>query len=76
MGKRSTSQPEEKEYPFSKIKAYSINEILAAGGADAFAHKLGKDPQRIFERLKALPKEAFLTEEEAAIALKTLSESK
>jgi hypothetical protein len=73
MGKRDIKASGEKEYPFSKIKAYSINEILAAGGADAFADKLGKNFQNIESRLKKLPEEAFLTEDEVLQALKTLT---
>jgi len=49
---------------------------MAAGGATAFASKLGKSPQVIEDRLKELPGDAFLTKEEAARALKTLNESK
>ena len=62
--------------PFSGHRSYSIAEIMAAGGTTAFANKLGKNPQAIVDRLKELPKEAFLTNEEAIRALKTLDESK
>ena len=59
-----------------KYKSYSFNEIIAAGGPVAFAIKLGKNPQNIIKRLRKLPKNAFLTEEEAEEALKSLRESK
>jgi hypothetical protein len=62
--------------PFSDHKSYSIVEIMAAGGATAFANKMGKNPKSIEDRLKAFPKDAFLTEEEATDALKILNESK
>ncbi|TFF33455.1 hypothetical protein [Mucilaginibacter psychrotolerans] len=61
---------------FPRIKSYSVSEILAAGGAEAFATKLGKTSQNLIARLKELPKEAFLTEEEAEIALEMLRKSK
>jgi hypothetical protein len=66
---------EDGKIPF-KYKSYSVDEIMAAGGPIAFADKLGKNPQNILARLKALPKDAFLTEEEARLALKTLRETK
>ncbi len=66
---------EEGESPF-KYKSYSVDEIMAAGGLIAFAEKLGKNPQNILGRLKALPKDAFFTEEEAQLALDTLSKTK
>lgn len=49
---------------------------MAAGGATAFANKMGKNPDVIDDRLKELPKEAFLTKEDAVLALQTLNESK
>ena len=76
MSKREIKAAEEERYSFPKIKAYSIDEVLAAGGADAFAEKLGKNFQNIEHRLKKLPKEAFLTDEEVTDALKMLNESK
>jgi hypothetical protein len=66
----------EEQNSFSKIKSYSVSEIMAAGGAMAFATKMGKDPQKLIARLKALPKEAFLTEEEANAALEMLRNNK
>lgn len=62
--------------PFSNLKSYSIAEIIAAGGATAFANKMGKSPESISSRLETLPKDAFLTEDEATDALKMLNESK
>ena len=76
MGKRNIETSKEEQHPFSNLKSYSIDEILAAGGAEAFADKLGKNFQNVEIRLKKLPKDAFLTEEEVIQALKTLNESK
>lgn len=59
-----------------RYKTYSIAEVMAAGGATAFANKLGKDPANIQDRLDKLPNDAFLTKEEAEKALETLNESK
>lgn len=59
-----------------RFKTYSIADVMAAGGTTAFANKLGKNPANIQDRLDKLPKDAFLTEEEADKALETLNESK
>ena len=61
---------------FSEFKSYSVEEIIAAGGTTAFANKLGKHPERLVEKLKNLPPDAFLTEEEVECALRMLKESK
>jgi hypothetical protein len=61
---------------FPKLKSYSIDEIMAAGGTTAFANKMGKSARALMDRLKEIPKEDFLTEEEVAEALKTLNQSK
>ena len=76
MDKRNIKISHNTEGSFSGHKSYSIAEILAAGGATAFANKMGKSPEAIENRLKAIPKDAFLTKEEAASALKILNESK
>ena len=76
MGKRSIKKSDEVEPLFSRHKSYSASEILAAGGATAFAEKLGKHPEKIFEQLKKLPEDYFLTEDEAARALEMLKEGK
>ena len=76
MGKKDITVAEGEQHSFPRIKSYSINEIMEAGGMTAFANKLGKDPQRILARLQELPKDAFLTEDEVASALKILDESK
>jgi len=73
---RRNSKISGEAHPFSDHKSYSIAEIMAAGGATAFANKMGKSPESIDDRLKALPKDAFLTNEEAIAALKMLNESK
>lgn len=61
---------------FPRYKAYSIKEILAAGGTTAFANKMGKSTERMIKRLEELPVDAFLTEEEFQAAMATLNASK
>jgi hypothetical protein len=76
MNKKDINTVGEEHYIFPKLKSYSVDEIMAAGGPTAFAEKLGKNPQNIIKRLEKLPKDAFLTDEEVEIALKMLKESK
>jgi hypothetical protein len=76
MNKQKMETLEKEEGAFFKVKSYSIDEIMAAGGPDAFAKKLGKNFKNIENRLKNLPKDAFLTEEEIEIAIKDLRENK
>jgi hypothetical protein len=76
MGKRNIKIQGDAQHPFSAHQSYSIDEIMAAGGITAFANKLGKNPQAIDQRLKDLPKEVFLSKEEAIHALETLNENK
>jgi len=76
MGKKNIETENEVHPSFAKFKSYSVEEILAAGGAIAFADKLGKNARTLYEGLKSLPKDAFLTEEEARQALETLNASK
>lgn len=76
MSKERTKVQSDVQSLFSRHKAYSVSEILAAGGTTAFANKLGKHPENIVNQLKKLPKDAFLTEEEAALALKMLKDNK
>ena len=76
MGKRSIKESEEAISPFSNIKSYSVDEIIAAGGTTAFANKLGKNFQEYYDKLKDLPEDAFLTDEELACALKMLKDNK
>ncbi len=76
MDKRNSKISGEAQPPLSGHTSYSISEIMVAGGATAFANKMGKSPEPIEYRLKALPKDAFLTTEEAINALKVLNESK
>ncbi|MEO8885835.1 MAG: hypothetical protein ABI367_07205 [Mucilaginibacter sp.] len=73
---RRNNKISEEVSPFPGHRSYSIADIIAAGGATAFANKMGKSPESIGSRLKALPKDAFLTEEEASEAIKMLSEGK
>ncbi|RZJ91938.1 MAG: hypothetical protein EOO20_03530 [Chryseobacterium sp.] len=75
MGKRTVIKSGEGQSSSSRYKSYSISEIMAAGGATAFASKMGKNPDIIDDRLKQLPKDAFLTKEDAFLALQTLNVS-
>jgi hypothetical protein len=76
MGKKDIKTSEGAQHLFPNLKSYSVNEILAAGGTTAFAEKIGKNPEDLVNRLKRLPKEAFLTNEEVEEALKMLKEDK
>jgi hypothetical protein len=76
MSKRDLKTPEEKQSAFSNPKSYFINEVLAAGGATAFANKLGKNLGNLKDKLAKLPAEAFFTDEEVRQAIETLNESK
>jgi len=76
MGKRNIETSKDAQHSFSNIKSYSIDEVLAAGGTTAFAKKMGKSWGGLLERLKELPQDAFLTEEEFLEAMKTLNQSK
>ncbi|MES2110073.1 MAG: hypothetical protein V4577_15045 [Bacteroidota bacterium] len=76
MAKKNIETENEVAPPFTRFKSYSVEEILAAGGAIAFADKLGKNARTLYEGLKSLPKDVFLTEEEAQQALDTLRASK
>lgn len=76
MSKRKIEESKIIKNTFPNFKSYSVEEILAAGGTTAFANKLGKNPENLAERLKQFPEEAFLTEDEFALALETLNRSK
>lgn len=76
MGKRGVIKSTGTQPSSARHKSYSIIEIMASGGATAFANKMRKKPSNIDDRLRELPKEAFLTKEEAIIALQRLNESK
>ena len=76
MSKINIKKTERIQPLFSNIKAYSVNDVIAAGGTTAFASKMGKDFAELIEGLKKFPKDAFLTEEEFDEAMKTLNESK
>jgi len=76
MGKTGVKTSGETQSSFFNVKAYSVSEILAAGGTTAFANQLGKDTQHTVTRLKALPKADFLTDEEANAALEYLKNNK
>lgn len=76
MGKAGIKTGGETQNSFFKVKSYSISEIMAAGGATAFATKMGKRPQNIISRLKHFSQDAFLTNEEAKSALEVLKNNK
>jgi len=76
VGKTGTRAGGETQNSFFKVKSYAISDILAAGGATAFATKMGKKPQNLMSRLKEFPHEAFLTNDEAKSALDTLKNNK
>lgn len=76
MNKKETKTFDNGTVLFPKIKSYSVEEILAAGGPTAFAEKMGKSAKGLFEALKKLPKDAFLTDKEFEEAMKTLNASK
>lgn len=76
MNKKDIDIAKDERVDFPRYKSYSVNEVLAAGGTTAFAEKLGKDPRKIIEELKKLPKESFLTEEEFQAAMETLRRGK
>jgi hypothetical protein len=76
--KAKENQIEKKHIPYMPptYKSYSVDEVLAAGGATAFAVKMGKSLKGLKEELAALPPESFLTDEEFETALAMLRESK
>jgi len=76
MGKKNIEISKDNDRLFPNVKSYSINEIMAAGGPDAFAEKMGKSWESLIANLEKLPKEAFLTDEEFEEAMKTLNQSK
>ena len=76
MAKRNILASENPQLIYSRHQSHSISEIMAAGGATAFANKLGKNPNNIDSKLKELSNDSFLTKEEATQALKALNEIK
>jgi hypothetical protein len=76
MGKTGVKTGGETQSSLFNVKTYSVSEILAAGGTSAFANQLGKNMQHTITRLKALPKEDFLTDEEATAALEYLKNNR
>lgn len=64
------------EQQFLKIKTYSPEEILAAGGTTAHARKTGKSYKNILNTLKYLPKDSFLSKSELEEAINTLNSEK
>ncbi|MEO3405917.1 hypothetical protein AAFN85_18540 [Mucilaginibacter sp. CAU 1740] len=57
-------------------KSYAIDEVLAAGGATAFANKMGKSLKDFKEKMASFSPDSFLTDEELKSALETLNASK
>lgn len=76
MGKTSIKPIGEAQNSLFKVKTYSVSEILAAGGTTAFANQMGKNQQHTITELKKIPKEDFLTDEEANAALKYFKSNK
>lgn len=72
-----TDKSKTEELPYiSKLKSYSVDEILAAGGPEAFSKKMGKSAKGFFEALYNLPQESRLTEEEVKEAIDILNATK
>lgn len=61
---------------FRTHKAYSPEEILAAGGATAFGRKSGKNNTKLVEALSESAKAEPFTDKEWEETLKQLQESK
>lgn len=57
-------------------KSYAISEVLAAGGATAFANKMGKSLKGFKEKMASFSPDSLLTDEELKSALETLNSSK
>jgi hypothetical protein len=60
---KATTQTERYQYQFRPIKSYSAEEVLAAGGTTAFAHKMGKTAKKMAEALEKLPPVEFTDKE-------------
>jgi hypothetical protein len=61
---------------FRTHKSYSAEEILAAGGADAFGEKLGKSNEKLIKALQEGPAIEPFSEEEWADLLRQLDATK
>lgn len=61
---------------FRTHKSYSAEEILAAGGADAFGEKLGNNNERIVQALQDGPAVEPFTDEEWEDLLRQLEATK
>jgi hypothetical protein len=59
---------------FPRLKFYSIDEIMAAGGPEKFAKELGKNARKFMHCLEKLPKDVLLTDEEYLAALEILNQ--
>lgn len=74
--KTGENKTDQTPYTPKRRRSYSIGEVLAAGGATAFAEKMGFSLKGLDKKWASLPPEAFLTDEELKNALETLNASK
>jgi hypothetical protein len=62
---------------FKTHESYSPEEILAAGGTTAFAHKIGKTYQKMIEGIKNAPKfDVEFSDEEWDLMMEQLKNDK
>lgn len=66
-----------KKYNFKPQESYSPEEILAAGGTTAFAHKIGKTYQNMMDSIKKAPKfDVEFSDEEWDLMMEQLKNDK
>ncbi|MEY4540405.1 MAG: hypothetical protein RLZZ306_2162 [Bacteroidota bacterium] len=66
-----------KSYTFKTHESYSPEEIIAAGGTTAFAHKIGKTYENMIAKLKETPLPIVdFTDEEWDIMMEQLKNDK
>jgi hypothetical protein len=65
-----------REWMQRRYKTYSVEKIIALGGTDEFAHKIGHNPDKLAEILNNQPSDSSLTAEELETALRMLQETK
>jgi len=70
------TSPNESSSIFRTHKSYSAEEIIAAGGADAFGEKLGNTNEKIIEALQNGPAIEPFTNEEWEDLLQQLRDTK
>jgi len=61
---KSDNPTNNETYKFKTHKSYSVEEVLAAGGATAFGRKRGQDNQTLIEALRSAPEIDPFTDEE------------